>query len=145
MVVPLFLEISGKDECRAIFRNTPAVRLSGYQREIKARWRRIPAIFFLSLLCVSLVMANEWVGAFFWPIAFSHLCCDAHTRMRLRRGLGWQDLRLNTRTQSDSKFGPWKCAFLINSRLYSMEELADQCKVVVALFVTNSVYMRGLL
>jgi hypothetical protein len=37
MAVPLFLEISGKVECRATFKNSPAIRLRGYQREILAR------------------------------------------------------------------------------------------------------------
>ncbi len=42
MDVPLFLEFSGKVECRATFQNPPAIRLSGYQREILARlgWGR---------------------------------------------------------------------------------------------------------
>ncbi len=52
----------------------------------------------------SLVMTNEWGGVFFCPIAYSHLCCDTQTRMRLHRvarpkvNLRWQDLRLNTCT-----------------------------------------------
>ncbi len=41
-----------------------------------------PEVFSLSLLYVYL----EWwpmlyEGAFFWPIAFSHLCCDTQTRL----------------------------------------------------------------
>jgi hypothetical protein len=52
--------------------------------KILNRWTW-PGLFYLSPLCVSLVMANEWEGAFFWPMAFSHLCCDIQTRMRLHR------------------------------------------------------------
>jgi hypothetical protein len=40
MAVALFW----KDECRAIFRNPPAVRLSGFQREIKIRLKKIIAL-----------------------------------------------------------------------------------------------------
>jgi hypothetical protein len=64
----------------------------------------------LSPLCVSLVIANKWDEAFFWPIAFSHLCGDTQTRLRLHKGawpivsLRSQDLRLNTRTQYGKKF-----------------------------------------
>ncbi len=36
----------------------------------------------------SLVMANEWEEAFFWPIADSHPCCDIQQRMRLSGGGG---------------------------------------------------------
>ncbi len=46
----------------------------------KLKW---PDLFSLSLLFVSLVLANEWEGTFFWPIVFSGLCCDTQTRMRL--------------------------------------------------------------
>jgi hypothetical protein len=67
-------------------------------------WLAWPELFSLPLLCVSLVMANEWGGAFFWPIAFSHLCCacDTQMRKRLRRGarpkvsLRSQDVRLKS-------------------------------------------------
>ena len=51
-----------------------------------------PGLFSLSLLRVSLVMANEWEDTFFWPIAVSYLCCDIHTRLRqCREGApsGW--------------------------------------------------------
>ncbi len=61
-----------------------------------------PELFSLSLLCVSLLMANEWGGSFFWPIALSH---DTQKRMRLNREARpqeqpqvTQDLRLNRRT-----------------------------------------------
>ncbi len=39
-----------------------------------------------TVLCVSQVMANEWRGAFLWPLAFSHLCCGTQRRMGLHRG-----------------------------------------------------------
>ncbi len=67
-------------------------------------WTRLawPELFSLQLLCVFLVIANEWEGAFFWPIAFSHLCWDTQTRMRLH---GWArpkvSLRLNTVTVNE--------------------------------------------
>ncbi len=37
MAVPLFLESSEKVECRATFQVSPAIRLSGYQREFLPR------------------------------------------------------------------------------------------------------------
>ena len=29
------------------------------------------------------MMANEWEGAFFWPITFCHLCCDTQGKITL--------------------------------------------------------------
>ncbi len=39
-------------------------------------------------------MANKCEGAFFWSIAFSHLCCDTLTRMRPKVSLRSQNLIL---------------------------------------------------
>ncbi len=51
-----------------------------------------PELFSLFLIRVS----HLWWGggAFFWPIAFSRLCCDTQTRMRLHRGALEVSLRL---------------------------------------------------
>ncbi len=49
-------------------------------------------LFSLSLYtCISFVMRG---GAFFWPIAFSRLCCDTQARMRLHREAPEISLRL---------------------------------------------------
>ncbi len=68
------------------------------------------ALLFVSIICIStVVMADKWEGAFSWPMAFSHLSCDAQTPMRLHSGarpkvsLKSQGLRLNTRTQKMTK------------------------------------------
>jgi hypothetical protein len=45
-----------------------------------------------------------WGGALFWPIAFSHLCCDTQKRMILHKGARPKvSLGLNSVTQNDKK------------------------------------------
>jgi len=73
-----------------------------YCSNILNRWAwPEPELFSLSpLKCISIVIANKWEGAFFWPIGIQPSVlwsCDTQTRMRLRRGaspkvsLRWQD------------------------------------------------------
>ncbi len=43
------------------------------------------ALLSVIMMCIS-SNCQQMRGAFFWPIAFTHLCCDTQTRMRLQRG-----------------------------------------------------------
>ncbi len=70
-------------------------------------WTRLawPELFSLQLLCVFLVIANEWEIDFFWPNVFNNLCCDTQTRIILHKGARPKvSLRLNTVAQNDKKF-----------------------------------------
>ncbi len=76
-----------------------------------------PDLFSMFVLCVSLVMANEWEEAFFWPIAVNHLWwCYKEAK---KTGLEGVDHRLNMEVDIQSLFGlnvTW-CA-----QLYSLAE-----------------------
>ncbi len=65
-----------------------------------------------STVCVSLVMANEWEEAFFWLIAFNHMCKDTQIRMHCKTVKGGRrpkvrlmskDLRLYESPQNDKR------------------------------------------
>jgi hypothetical protein len=89
-----------------------------------------PELFSLSQLCITLVMANEWEWAFFWPIEFSHLCCDTHTRMRLHRGARPNGLPQVTGVGPQFKYTYTKClkipppGKMTNDDIYRMVSLA---------------------
>ncbi len=70
------------------------------------------ALLFVIIMCIS-SNCQQMRGAFFWPIAFTHLCCDTQTRMRLQRGGSAEGQPQVTRPYVRYTYTEWKKILLI--------------------------------